>query len=331
MAFQASQTIYVIAGPTASGKTALAIELAKRLETAIISADSMQVYIGMDIGTAKPTLKEQQGIPHFLIDIKYPNQTFSVAEFETMASYEIDGYDTMRDNPHIPPIVVGGTGFYINALIYGADFSKETTPASHTLENQLRDKYHIIAEEKGAEFIHKKLQILDPDAAKNIHPNNIKRVVRAISYCESRGALFSAQNAEKKVRSARYDVKFIVLELERQLLYKRINERVLTMWENGLVEEVRGLLAKGYHDTLPSMRSIGYKETTRFINGECSEDETINAIQQATRNYAKRQQTWFRHQNSTAQILNVSGKNVDTLIKEILNTGSNDILQNGAN
>lgn len=283
--------LYVIAGPTASGKTAVAIELAKKINGEIVSADSMQVYKHMNIGTAKPTQAEMDGIPHYLLDVVAPDESFSVADYTQLATKAIDDIlDRGR-----APILAGGTGFYINAVIYGTEFT-ETEEGQHEKDNALRKAYINLANEKGGEFIHQKLEALDPESAKAIHPNNIKRVARAISYCESTGQLFSVHNKAQKASVAKYDVDFNVLSMPREILYDRINMRTLQMWEAGLVAEVEHLLSLGYDPKLASMQAIGYKETIKFIYGEYTKEEAIAQIQQSTRNYAKRQETWFRHQ-----------------------------------
>jgi len=283
--------LYVIAGPTASGKTAVAIELAKKINGEIVSADSMQVYKHMNIGTAKPTQAEMDDIPHYLLDVVAPDESFSVADYTQLATKAIDD---ILDRGRVP-ILAGGTGFYINAVIYGIEFT-ETEEGQHEKDNALRKAYINLANEKGGEFIHQKLEALDPESAKAIHPNNIKRVARAISYCESTGQLFSVHNKAQKASVAKYDVDFNVLSMPREILYDRINMRTLQMWEAGLVAEVEHLLSLGYDPKLASMQAIGYKETIKFIYGEYTKEEAIAQIQQSTRNYAKRQETWFRHQ-----------------------------------
>jgi len=304
--------IFVIAGATATGKTAVAIELAKKMSGEIISADSMQVYRGMDIGTAKPTAEEMEKIPHYLIDVINPDEQFSAAEFQKKANAAIEEIHSRGRTP----IIAGGTGFYINAVLYGAEFSSE----NNEREEELRENFATLAREKGAEFLHEKLSIADPEYAATIHPNNVKRVARALAYCEATGGLFSEYNAvqkEKKVTPL-FDSVFCVLSINREILYERINARTFSMFEAGLVDEVHNLLAKGYHKGLAAMQGIGYKETVQFINGELAQAEAIAAIQQATRNYAKRQETWFRNQTPNAYVLNAEGKTPEELAEEIL-------------
>jgi len=292
--------LYVIAGPTASGKTAAAILLAKELGGEVISADSMQIYKYMNIGTAKPTIEEMDGIPHHLLSVADPGDYFSVADYTKLAT------ETIRDihSRGKMPILTGGTGFFINAVIYGTEFA-EAENGQHEKDNELREEYTKLAQQKGAAYLHEKLQNIDPEYAKIVHPNNIKKVARALSFCQTTGNLFSAHNANQKLTIPKYDLDFRIITMPRTALYSRINQRVLAMWEAGLPDEVQGLLSRGYHPGLTSMQGIGYKETILYINGIQSKEKTIAQIQQATRNYAKRQETWFRHQspNSTTNTL----------------------------
>jgi len=316
--------LYVIAGATATGKTALAVELAKHINGEIVSADSMQVYKHMNIGTAKPTEEEKQGIPHHLLDVVSPNEPFSMAEYQKLGRIAIN--DILSRNKI--PIITGGTGFYINGLIFGAELSQNENNEDKG-DGELRQKFATIASEEGAEYLHAMLHKVDPQSAKVIHPNNIKRVIRALSYNESTGKLFSAHNAEQRSTAPLYNTKFFVLSMKRDTLYERINQRTISMWQAGLVDEVHELLSMGYDSGLAPLQGIGYKETIQFLNGgffnrkpnapSYDEDEVISAIQQATRNYAKRQETWFRNKNSSAYLLKVEEKPVDTLVRELLN------------
>ena len=303
--------IYVIAGPTAIGKTAAAIALAHLVGGEIISADSMQVYRGMDIATAKPSHDEMEGITHHLLDVVYPDEHFSVALYQKMATKAID---EIRSRGKIP-IVVGGTGFYINALIFGAEFSEN----SFNKEEQLRDSYIELAKEKGAELIYEQLLLADPVYASIQHPNNIKRIARALAYCKSTGKLFSEHNLSQKNKQHLYETRFVVLTMQRDTLYNRINTRTEKMFGAGLMEETVALLAKGYNEGLASMNGIGYKEMVRFLSGEISKDKAISNTQQATRNYAKRQITWFKNQNPTACFIEADGKIPEELAKKITN------------
>ena len=310
-------SLYVVAGPTASGKTAVAIELAKQINGEIISADSMQIYKYMDIGRAKPTQAEMDGIPHHLLDVALPSDSFSVAEYTQLATAAISDIHSRNRIP----ILAGGTGFYINAVIYGTQFT-ESEAGQHEKDNQLRKAYMQLAAEKGALFLHEKLQGVDSESAKVIHPNNIKRVARALSFCESTGQLFSAHNAGQKANMAKYETNFSILTMPREILYERINARVIAMWEAGLPEEVRRLLSWGYHPGLVAMQGIGYKEMLPYINGSQTKEDTIVQIQQATRNYAKRQETWFRHQAKNARLIDVHNKTPQQIAEEIKSEGS---------
>lgn len=308
-------TLYVIAGPTASGKTAVAIELAKQLDGEVVSADSMQVYKHMNIGTAKPTTEEMGGIPHHLIDIITPDTQFSVAEYQKLASHAIN--DIISRNK--TPILAGGTGFYINAVVHGTEFN-QISEEENQKEERLRNHYTSLAKEKGANFLHKKLHEKDPDAANAVHPNNIKRVARALSYIKTTGALFSLHNKAQKNRALLYNMynsKFFTLSFPRETLYSRINTRTLAMWDNGLPQEVQNLL-RHYDLGLAAMQGIGYKETVMFLNNQYTKEEAIDAISQSTRHYAKRQETWFRHQAPTATPILAMGKTAKDVAVEIM-------------
>ena len=304
--------LHIIAGPTASGKTAVAIELAKKINGEVISADSMQIYKYMNIGTAKPSSEEIAEIPHHLLDVAEPSQQFSVADYSKLATEAILDIQYRSRTP----ILAGGTGFYINAIINGTEFD-ETEEGQHKKDTELRAAYTQLAIEKGPVFLHEKLQEIDPEYAKTIHPNNVKKVARALSFCQTTGMLFSAYNASQKKAEAKYELNFTILTMPRELLYKRINARVLTMWEAGLPEEVHWLLSEGYHPGLTAMQGIGYKETIPYLSGKQKKEDTISQIQQATRNYAKRQETWFRHQAKNAYRLDISELTPQEVIEKI--------------
>lgn len=306
-----SEVLYVIAGPTASGKTAVAVELAKKTGGEVVSADSMQVYRGLNIGTAKPTTEEMASIPHHLLSVVEPNEAFSAAEFQSRAVTIIRDIFSRGKTP----ILTGGTGFYINAVLYGAEFSSE-----NTREDELREIFAAEAAQHGAEFLHAKLMERDPAYAITLHANNVKRVARALAYCQATGALFSDYNKAQRAKQAvpLFRTKFAVLSAPRELLYARINARTISMFEAGFVDEVRNLLAKGYPKGLAAMSGIGYKEIVQFIEGYLTESEAIVAIQQATRNYAKRQETWFRNQVKNARVFCIQNKTAEELAEEIL-------------
>ncbi len=275
--------VVFIAGPTAVGKTDLSINLAKELNGEIISADSMQIYINMDIGTAKITEEEMCGIKHYLIDEVKPDVEFSVVDFQEKAKTYID---EIYQNGKIP-IIAGGTGLYINSLIYEMDFTKSKGNA------KLRNELQMEADEYGIEYLHDKLRKLDEKSAERIHPNNIKRVIRAIEVC---------LEGEEKIGDFKNDLKFnkdyypilIILNRDRDNLYERINRRVDIMINQGLLIEVNKLLEMGYDEKLTSMQAIGYKEIIKAIKGEYSIENAIDFIKRDSRRYAKRQITWFK-------------------------------------
>ncbi|MDR1542673.1 MAG: tRNA (adenosine(37)-N6)-dimethylallyltransferase MiaA [Clostridiales bacterium] len=277
--------IYFIAGPTACGKTQTAVNLALETGGEVISADSMQVYRFMDIGTAKPTSEEMKGIPHHLIDILRPDEKFSVAAFQKMASAALNDILSRGKTP----IIAGGTGFYLNSLLYGVDFPPERE------EPEIRSRYRDIADSLGLEHLHNMLGKIDPIAASGIHPNNVKRVIRALEYYELTGQMMSERNEMEKRRKQIPGSKLIILYAQRSRLYERINERVDAMYANGLLEEVKTLLEMGYGKSLPSMQALGYKETIDCIEGRLSFAEAAETVKASTRRYAKRQLTWFRH------------------------------------
>lgn len=278
--------LIVIGGPTASGKTNLAVQLAQKINGEIISADSMQVYKFMDIGTAKPSKEEMQGIKHYLIDEVYPDDEFNVSIFKNKAKEYIDLIHSQKKIP----ILVGGTGFYIQAVVNDNKFS------SIQADNSYRDKLYIEAEQFGNIYLHDKLKQIDFVSAQNIHPNNVKRVIRALEFYMQTQTPISLHNELEKQKTSPYSVKHILLNLDRKELYNRINTRVDTMINDGLIDEVKMLLDMGYSEKLVSMQGLGYKELVPYIKGETSLEETVSAIKQGTRHFAKRQFTWFKTQ-----------------------------------
>ncbi|NLM74645.1 MAG: tRNA (adenosine(37)-N6)-dimethylallyltransferase MiaA [Clostridiaceae bacterium] len=303
--------VIVIAGPTASGKTDLAIKLALQINGEIISADSMQIYRGMDIGTAKPTLEERQGIPHYLIDIVDPDEEYSVAHFQRDAKIRIK--DIL--NRGKIPIVSGGTGLYINSLVYNITFSE--TIADWEYRKQLEE----MAEEKGPEALHRLLQEVDPISAEKIHPNNVKRVIRALEVYKTTGRPISEHQLESRKEKPEYDYKIFGLEMDRSILYERINRRAEKMIEMGLYEEVKGLLEK-YSPDLVSLQGIGYKEIISAIQGECSLEEAVEKIKLNTRHLAKRQMTWFR-KTENLQWINIGETDTWAIIKKLADSLNN--------
>jgi len=276
------KNILLIVGPTAVGKTDCAIQLAKRLNGEIISADSMQIYKEMDIGTAKVTKNEQDGVKHHLIDIITPDTDFSVAEFQKLA---FDLIDDIHKRGKLP-IISGGTGLYINSILYDMDFNK--TYSDSSFRNQLAKE----CSEKGKVFLHDKLTKIDPKAAKRIHPNNVKRVIRALEINHINKSNMRDFSTDIKLNS-KYNPILIGLIRDRATLYERINLRVDLMIQQGLLEEVQNLLAQGYSKELTSLQALGYKEIVDYLNGKFDLEEMIEILKQSTRRYAKRQLTWF--------------------------------------
>lgn len=282
------QPLVIINGPTAVGKTAAAVELAKLLDGEIISADSMQVYRGMDIGTAKVTREEMQGIRHHLIDIIDPDEPFSVLEFKRLAEEAIKDIASRGKLP----IIAGGTGYYIQAVLYDVDF----TEYSDDEQSAIRSKLEEQLKNCGALYMHEYLRSFDPDSAEAIHPNNTKRLLHAIEFYELTGKTISEHNREQSANESPYDFMYFVITDDRESIYDRINRRVDAMLENGLEKEVRKLLDAGYTEEMQSMLGIGYKETVDCILGRVSRDEAAENIKKETRHYAKKQLTWFKRE-----------------------------------
>ena len=278
--------LVILTGPTAVGKTALSVALAKKIGGEIISADSMQVYRGMDIGSAKVTAEEMQGVPHFLIDEFDPAEEFHVVRFQEYAKRYIR---EIQERGHIP-ILVGGTGFYIQAVLYDIDFTEQDE------DTALRNHYAQLAEEHGNAYLHEMLRQVDPVSAEMIHANNVKRTIRALEYFEKTGEPISRHNEEERAKESPYDFRYFVLTDERAHLYERIDHRVDLMLEAGLVEEVKRLRAQGCHKGMVSMQGLGYKEILSWLEGEISYEEAVYLLKRDTRHFAKRQLTWFRRE-----------------------------------
>lgn len=285
--------VILIAGPTAVGKTGLSVELAKRIGGEIISADSMQVYRDMNIGSAKIKKEEMQGIPHYLIDILNPDDEFNVAIFQQKARGAIE---CITKNGHIP-IIVGGTAFYIQALLYGIDFTEE----DHDKEYR-EFLYQIGQQEDGENILFDMLLKVDPHYAETVHKNNVKRVVRALEYHHFTGRMFSEYNEIQRNQEAEYQFCYFALNDVRERLYERINLRVDQMVKEGLVTEVKELRDKGYQRNLVSMQGLGYKEIYAYLEGEITLDEAIEIIKRDTRHFAKRQLTWLRRERDIIMI-----------------------------
>lgn len=278
--------LVILTGPTAVGKTELSVRLAKRINGEIISADSMQVYRRMDIGTAKIKPEEMDGVAHHLIDILEPQEDFNVYLFKELAPKAMDGiYSRGRI-----PVIAGGTGFYIQAVLYDIDFTETET------DGEYRMKLMQTAKEKGADFLHAMLREIDPEAAGAIHPNNVKRVMRAIEYHHQTGGRMSEHNAEQGGKESPYNFAYFVLNDDRAAVYERIDRRVDMMLESGLLDEVRSLLAEGCDKSLTSMKGLGYKEIIDYINGETTFEEAVRILKRDTRHFAKRQLTWFKRE-----------------------------------
>ena len=278
--------LIILTGPTAVGKTDLSISLAKAVGGEIISADSMQVYKKMNIGTAKITKEEMDGVPHHLIDVLDPSEEFNVFLFKELAKKSMD---EIYKRGHIP-ILTGGTGFYIQSVIYDIDFNEENG------DKEYRKELEQLALLKGCEHLHNMLKEVDSKAADEIHANNVKRVIRALEYYKETGQKISEHNKEQREKASPYNFAYFVLNDLRENVYDRINQRVDIMVKNGLVEEVTQLVNEGYIRNLVSMQGLGYKEIIDALNGEITMDEAIYRIKLETRHFAKRQLTWFRRE-----------------------------------
>lgn len=284
--------LIILTGPTAVGKTEISLLFAKAIGGEIISADSIQVYKYMDIGSAKITKEEMQRIPHFLIDELYPDEEFNVVIFQKKAKEYIE---QIYQRGHIP-VIVGGTGFYIQAVLYGIDFEETAADKSY------REELEKFATENGVEALHNKLKEVDGKAAEEIHANNKKRVIRALEYYKQTGCRISEHNEEQRKKSSPYQFVYFVLNQDREILYQRINERVDKMMERGLLKEVEGLLEMGYQRKLVSMQGIGYKEIVAYLEREISLEEAVDRIKKETRHFAKRQITWFKRESEVTWI-----------------------------
>lgn len=282
----------ILTGPTAAGKTSLSIGLAKAVNGAIISADSMQVYKKMDIGTAKIMPEEMQGVDHYLVDVLDPKEEFHVAKFQQMAK---EALEKIYAEGKIP-IIVGGTGFYIQALLYDIQFTE--TKKDDSYRKQLQE----LAREKGNHYLHEMLRSVDEKAAEAIHENNVKRVIRALEYYKETGKPISQHNEEERQRKSPYQSAYFVLTHEREILYDRINQRVDLMLKMGLVDEVKKLKEEGYDRQLVSMQGLGYKEIMAYLDGEISLEEAVYLIKRDTRHFAKRQLTWFGREKDVIMV-----------------------------
>jgi tRNA dimethylallyltransferase len=281
------QKLIILTGPTAVGKTSVSIELAKRINGEIISADSMQIYKYMDIGTAKILKEEMQNIPHHMIDIVYPDDSFSVSNYKQHAMQLIDEISGKGKLP----IVVGGTGLYINSLTYKLNF------ASVPPNEEIRRDLEALGDKYGNEYLHNMLRRVDNESTKRISIRDRKRIIRALEIYKLTGKTMSEYNENFRIKNEDFDLSMICLNMDRKKLYDRINKRVDIMIEQGLIDEVKAILNMGYNKNLTSLQGIGYKEIIMYLDNLCTKDEAIEKIKQGSRNYAKRQLTWFRRDN----------------------------------
>ncbi|KAA8501651.1 tRNA (adenosine(37)-N6)-dimethylallyltransferase MiaA [Mediterraneibacter catenae] len=281
--------LIILAGPTAVGKTALSIRLAKETGAEIISADSMQVYRGMDIGSAKITKEEMAGVPHYLVDVLEPEEDFNVVRFQNMAK---DAAAEIWSKGKIP-LVVGGTGFYIQALLYDIDFTENDGDESYRRELEKK-----ASDEQGALELYEMLRNTDPKSAQEIHPRNIKRIIRALEFYRQTGKKISEHNETQRQKESPYNYAYFVLNDERSRLYERIDRRVDLMMEQGLLEEVRALRERGVRKDSTAMQGLGYKELYAYLDGEYPLDEAVRIIKRDTRHFAKRQITWFKREKN---------------------------------
>ncbi len=306
----------ILAGPTAVGKTAASIRLAKAVGGEIISADSMQVYRHMDIGSAKIRPEEMEGVPHYLVDVLEPEEDFNVVRFQQMAKAAAEEiYSRGRI-----PIAAGGTGFYIQALLYDIDFTENDGDSS------FRRELEKTAEEKGGEYLHALLQEADPEAALQIHPHNIKRMIRALEFHHQTGGKISEHNETEREKESPYNFAYFVLTDDRSCLYDRIDRRVDLMMEEGLLDEVRFLKERGVRRDSTAMQGLGYKELYAFLDGEYPLEEAVRIIKRDTRHFAKRQLTWFKRERDVIWAdKSVIGQDddavIDFILKELKNRG----------
>lgn len=298
--------VIVLCGPTASGKTSLSIELAKRINGEIISCDSMQIYKDMDIGTAKPTEQEKQGIKHYLLDFLSPEVRYSVADYKKDAEKAIEEILKKRK----VPIIVGGTGLYINSLIYNIEYKDSK------IDIDYRNKLEKMVVEKGLENLYEMAQKIDPEAMKNISHNDKKRIMRVLEIYNETGKTKTELEMESRKNEPKYNYIVFALDMDRDKLYERINKRVDIMLKNGLIHEVEKLI-NTYKIMPTAMQGLGYKEVVEFLKGNCTEEEMVEKIKMETRRYAKRQLTWFRKNKETIWLngLEEADKNINTILE----------------
>jgi tRNA dimethylallyltransferase len=284
--------LIILTGPTSVGKTALSIALAKAVDGEIISADSMQVYRHMDIGTAKISPEEMEGVPHYLIDELEPEEEFNVVRFKQLSRHYMERIYARNKLP----ILVGGTGFYIQAILYDIDFTQNETDTAY------RSYLEQLIKEHGGDHLYQLLKEQDPESAAVIHPNNLKRVIRALEYLKLTGDKISRHNEEQRGKESPYNFCYFVLNRDRSKLYETINRRVDKMLSDGLLEEVKELAARGCTRDLVSMQGLGYKELLACLDGECTLVEAVDNLKRDTRHFAKRQLTWFKREKDVIWI-----------------------------
>ena len=290
--FEANNMLVVIAGPTASGKSDIAVELARKIGGEVISADSMQVYRYMDIGSAKITLEEMMGVPHYMIDVADPTEEFDVARYAAEAKAHVKDIQSRGKIP----ILCGGTGFYIQAVTRDIDFTESGADTDY------RRELTEFIEKNGKTALFRELEKIDPESAKNIHPNNVKRVIRALEYYRQTGEKISQHNLRESERPSPYDLRYYVINCERQFLYNRIDRRVDFMMDMGLVDEVMYLKAMGLKKDMVSMQGLGYKEMLDYLDNRYDLEEAVRILKRDSRHYAKRQITWFKREKDAVWI-----------------------------
>ncbi|WP_125153702.1 tRNA (adenosine(37)-N6)-dimethylallyltransferase MiaA [Clostridium rectalis] len=305
--------LFILAGPTAIGKTSISIDIAKRLNGEIISADSMQIYKYMNVGSAKVTEEEMENVKHYLIDFVGPKEKFSASEFKDYAKDAIDNIW----NKNKLPMLVGGTGLYINSLIYNYNFTEANE------DKEFRHYLEQLAKEKGKGYVHNLLKEVDIESYNNIHLNNLKRVIRALEVYHLTGKKMSEYKSSEDIYNIPYNLKYFVLNMDRQKLYDRIDKRVDIMMEKGLVKEVIKLRDMGCTEEMQSMKGIGYKEILYYLQGKISLDEAVYLIKKGSRNYAKRQLTWFRKDNRVTWVDKDKFNSDDEVVNFILKQCSN--------
>ena len=316
---QEKKPLIILTGPTAAGKTSLSIKLAKSIGGEIISADSMQVYKKMDIGTAKIRPEEMQGVPHYLIDELDPSEEFNVVAFVEKSK---EAMKKIYAAGHIP-IIVGGTGFYIQALLYDIDFSQ------HEDKESYRKELEQLAKEKGKEYLYEILKKKDPEYATITHCNNVKKVIRALEYYKETGKKLSEHNEEQRQKESPYNFAYFVLYHDREELYDRINRRVDLMMEDGLLFEVESLIKEGYTKNLVSMQGLGYKEFFDYFDGRMILEDTVDKIKKDTRHFAKRQLTWFRREKEVIWLNKKEYEQEKDLLDSVLNIIQEKGIRNG--